>query len=227
MKKFLLLLAALVLMASVACAEAPAAVPTQIVPLEEGMIPMADAIAKAEESLEVLPDNCQIHAELVKMTDDTHEWIVSIFDLTNFTDAWSIAVDAKTGEVLGKDATNIGFFTEVNTRWVAAKGIEALWTLEDKLLYDTLYAVDPTYGMPSADDMSQGEALVKAMAELTLTDANAYEVGYGYIAGSAENKTNGVWEVYFVQNGEVVYKVNLDAVTGDIYLVEPDMEGNG
>lgn len=226
MKKFMLFLAAALLMLTVACAEAPAAVPAQVVPYEEGMLQMTDAIDKVKEVQEVLPDNCETHAELVKMTDGSYQWIVSIFDMTSFTDAWCVSVDAKSGEVLSKETTNMGFFTGAHDSWIAAKGPEELWSMEDKLLFDTLYSMVPTYGMPVEGDMAQGEALVKAMNALAITDVSDYEIGYGYIAGSAE-ETNGMWEVYFIKNGEFAHKVNLDAVTGEIYLIEPDEEGNG
>ncbi len=231
MKKVCSLLFALLMLLTVAFAEAPAAVPAQIVPDEAGLLRMTDAIAKAEAALEVVPSNCQTNAQLVRMTDDSLVWVVSIFDLSTFTDAWCIGVDAATGNVVSKDVTTIGFFTEVNDRWVAAKGPEALWSLEDKLLYDTLYNALPTCGMPGAADMPQGEAMVKAMTALGLTANDVteagYEVGYGYIMGSADGTVNGVWEVYFVKDGVWAYKVNLDAVTGEVYLVEPDLEGNG
>ena len=70
-------------------------------------------------------------------------------------------------------------------------------------------------------------ALMKAIDVLQLTNAVDYQVGYGYLMGSGDGEINGVWEVYFVQDGETVYKVNLDAVTGEIYYIEPDEEGNG
>ena len=227
MKKFLLILAALLLMMTAACAEEPAAVPAQIVPHVDGMLHMTDAIKKAEAALEMLPADCLTRAELVRMTDDSHQWIVSIFDLTSFTDGWCIAVDAVSGEVKSVDTTNIGYFSEMSARWETAKGVEYLWSLEDKLLYDTLYTMQPTYGMPVSGDMSYAEALVKAMNVLGMTSSADYEIGYGYIMGSGDGTTNGVWEVYFVQGSEYVYKVNLDAVTGAVYLVEPDEEGNG
>ncbi len=159
------------------------------------------------------------------MTDGSCQWIVTLFDLANFADGWCIALDATSGEVLATDATNIGYFDTVSARWQAAKGPEALWSLEDKLLFDTLYTMQPTYGLPMEGDMAQGEALVKAMAAVGVTSVSEYDVGYGYIMGAGD--ANGVWEVYFMSGDELIWKVNLDAVTGQIYLIEPDEEGNG
>ncbi|MBQ8555072.1 MAG: PepSY domain-containing protein [Clostridia bacterium] len=228
MKRFLLLLAALMLMMTFAIAEEEATVvPVQIIPQAEDMLYMSDAIAKANEALEVLPDNCLTRAELVQMSDGSHRWVVSIFDLTNYTDAWCIEVDALSGEVLQKTTTSYGFFVDMYARWEQAKGINALWSLEDKMLYDTLYSIQPMYSLPLETDMTHGEALEKAIAALEMTNAAEYKIGYGYMMGIGEGEVNGVWEVYFVQNDEMVYKVNLDAVTGEIYFIEPDAEENG
>ena len=110
-------------------------------------------------------------------------WIVTIFDLTNFSDGWCMTVDAVSGEVLFTDSTNIGYFDGIAALWESAKGVEALWSLEDKLLFDTLYTMQPTYGLPMDGDMSQSEALVKAMSAVGVTSASEYQIGYGYIMG--------------------------------------------
>lgn len=227
MKKLLVLLAALLLALTPVLAEESQtpAVPVEILPQTEGLMYMADALAAAKGTLPVLPADCLTRAELVRMSDGSCQWIVTIFDLSNFADGWCIAVDASTGEVLTTDVTDIGYFDTVSARWATVKGVEALWSLEDKLLFDSLYTIQPTYGLPMEGDMSSAQALEKAMAAVGVADAAQYEIGYGYIMGAGE--TNGVWEVFFVQGGEVVYKVNLDAVTGEIYLIEPDEGGNG
>lgn len=231
MKKLLMLLAALLLALTPVLAEeaeeTAAVVPVEILPQSEDMLYMADAIEKAKATLAILPADCLIRAELVRMSDESCQWVVTIFDLTNFSDGWCIAVNAATGEVVSTDATSIGYFADVIARWESVKGVEALWSLEDKLLFDTLYTMQPTYGLPMDGDMSQGEALVKAMNAVGVTSANEYQIGYGYIMGAGDGQTNGVWEVWFMQGEEMIYKVNLDAVNGEIYLIEPDMEGNG
>lgn len=231
MKKLLLLLAALLLAITPAMADSlqpeDANVPVEILPQGEGMLHMADAIGAAQASLPVLPADTLTRAELVRMVDESTCWIVTIFDLTSFSDGWCVTVDAVSGAVVGTDVTNIGYFAEIADLWQTHYGPEALWTLEQKLLFDTLYTMQPTYGMPMDGDMPQGEALVKAMAAVGVTSASEYQIGYGYIMGSGDGQTNGVWEVYFVSGEELIYKVNLDAVTGEIYLIEPDEEGNG
>ena len=228
MKKLLLLLAAMLLaLTPVLAEEAAQAVPVQILPQSEGVMYMADAIEKAKASLAVLPADCLVRAELVRMSDESAQWIVTIFDLTNFADGWCVALDAKNGEVIATDTTSIGYFDTISRRWEAVKGVEALWSLEDKLLFDNLYTMQPTYGLPMSGDMAQGEALVKAMAAVGVTSVSDYQIGYGYIMGAGDGQNNGVWEIWFMQGEEMIYKVNLDAVTGEIYLIEPDEEGNG
>ena len=220
-----LLLAVVPAFASASAQAASPAVPVEILPQSEGMIYMSDAIEAAKGTLAVLPADCLIRGELVRMSDGSCQWIVTIFDLANFADGWCICVDAASGAVLTSDVTKIGYFDTVNARWQAAKGVEALWSLEDKMLFDTLYTIQPTYGLPLEGDLSQGEALGKAMAAVGMNGAGEFQIGYGYIMGAGE--TSGVWEVYFVQGDELIYKVNLDAVSGDILLIEPDEEGNG
>lgn len=226
MKKLMLLLVALLLMAVPALADADA-VPAEILPQSEDMLYMADAIEKARAALTVLPADCLTRAELVRMSDESCQWIVTIFDLTNFADGWCIAVDAASGEVIAVNTTHSGYFGSIVEHWESVKGVEALWSLEDKLLFDTLYTMQPTCGMPMDGDMPQGEALVTAMKAVGVSSAADYQIGYGYLMGMGDGQTNGVWEVWFMQGEEMIYKVNLDAVTGEIYLIEPDAEGNG
>lgn len=229
MKKWMALLAMLLLAVTPVLAETPAdvAVPVEILPQSEDALYMADALIKAEAALEALPEDCLTRAELVRMSDGSIQWIVTIFDLSSFADGWCIAMDAVTGEVLSTDVTNMGYFQGISQRWQSVKGIEQLWTLQDKLLFDTLYTMQPNYGLPMESDMSQTEALLLAMKALGINSPAEYEIGYGYIMGMGDGDVNGVWEVYFVQNDELIYKVNLDAETGEIYLIEPDEEGNG
>lgn len=227
MKKFLLLVLALVVaLTAVAMAEEALPLPVEAVPQEEGELSMTDAISAAEASIATLPENRIVRAELMRLNDDSRAWLVSVFDQADFLNCWVVMVDAANGQVRGTDTTSIGFFNDATTRWEQQKQVcWALWSLEDKQLFDRIYSVTPTYGQPVSGEMSQGEALVKAIGALGLENATTYEVGYAYVMGDAES--NGVWMVYLVQNGECVYQVNLDARTGDILMVEPDEEGNG
>lgn len=229
MKKILLLLAAVLLIAATAAAEEAETpvIPVEIIAQEEGMLHITEAVAKAEAHVQGLPAGCVSRAELVRMSDDSCQWIVTIYNEESIFDLWSVGVDAVSGEVMTYDWTNNGYFWELAERWEKVKGTEALWTLEDRQLFDVLYRREMYYGMPVEGDMAQSAALTVAVEALGLTSVSDYEIGYGYILGADDGLTNGVWEVFFVQNGECVYKVNLDAVNGDIYLLEPDESGNG
>lgn len=229
MKKLMMLFLALALMLCTAMAEnteeAPV-LPVEIVEQTEDVLTLSAALDAAKQSMAVVPAESLIRAKLVRLSDDSRQWIVTIFDSATFyADAWCITVDAVSGEVTGTVTTDIGYFTEIFDVWYEAKGTMALWSLEDKQLWDALYSMNPTSGQPVEGDMSYGDALAKAIDALELTNAVEYQIGYGYLMGSGES--NGVWQVYFVQNGETMYKVNLDAVTGEIYYIEPDPNGNG
>lgn len=223
MKKWLMLILALMLCVT-AMAEEPAPIPVERTGPANGTIALSEAIAAAMAAIPVQPESYQTRAELVYMSDDSRRWIVTIFDLTTLVDGWCMELDAFTGEVAMSYATNEGFFRDAHDLWVSRKGIHALWSLEDKQLYDALYAVMPAYGLPLESDMSAGNALTKALFMLGLGSSEGYAVGYGYLMGG--EGYNGVWEITLVKNSQVVYRVNLDAVTGDVYYMEPD-EGNG
>lgn len=224
MKKLMMLLLALMLCVP-AFAEGGMVVPVEIADPANGHIALETAITTALQELPVQPESYQTRAELVRMSDDGARWIVTVFDLTSLTDGWCVEIDAFSGDVAMSYTTYDGFFQDAYDRWVAKKGIHALWPLEDKQLFDALYAVLPSYGLPQVSDMSAGNALTKALFVLGLESSEGYAVGYGYLMGG--EGYNGVWEITLVKNSQVAYRVNLDAVTGDVYYMEPDENGNG
>lgn len=223
MKKLMMLILALLLCVS-AFAEMPAVIPTHRTDPINGTIALSDALTTAMAAMPVQPEQYQTRAELVYMSDDSCHWIVTMFDLTTFTDGWCVEMDAFTGDVVLSYTTYDGFFWDAYNAWTAHKGSHALWSLEDKQLYDALYAVMPAYGLPMPGDLSAEEALKMALSVLAMDDAGSYEVGYGYLTGG--EGYNGVWEICLVRDAQVAYRVNLDAVTGEVYYMEPD-EGNG
>lgn len=226
MKKLMMLILALMLCVP-AMAETPSAVlPVKILEHEDVKVTMNEAIATAQQI--VHPDiqtDKVVRATLVELSDGRSAWVVTIFDITRLTYAWYATVDASTGDVLEMGVSDDGFFSNIFNAWTAQKGTYALWSLEDKQLYDALYALQPSYGLPVDGDMPAGQALTKALFLLGMTSSEGYSVGYGYIMGGEDY--NGVWEICLVQNGQVVYRVNLDAKTGDLYYMEPDEAGNG
>lgn len=141
------------------------------------------------------------------------------------SNAWSRVIDAETQEVLQEDTTDTGFFATAQARWESAKGIYALWSIQDKMLFDRLYAHGALLRRTRRGRFDAGGSLAAALNVTGLTAADYDAVGYGYIMGSSEQ--NGTWQVFFVKGNEVVSTVNLDARDATILLVEPDEEGNG
>ena len=102
MKKWMMLLLALVLCLPV-MAEENLAVPVEIV--EERaqnhiQVGLSEAIAKAQAEIPTLPEQYHTRAEVVRMSDDSYRWVVTVFDLVTLTDGWCVELDVSTGEVL-------------------------------------------------------------------------------------------------------------------------------
>lgn len=227
MKKWMMMIFSLMLCLPVVAEEKPA-IPVEIVAQRaqnQIQVGLSEAIAKAHAEIQALPEQYQTRAEVVRMSDDSYRWIVTVFDLVTLTDGWCMELDATTGAVLTQETAESGFFTHAYANWTAQKGMHELWSIADKQLYDALYAVQPSYGLPMSTDMSAEKALNRALFVLGLTSADGYEVGYGFLTGG--EGYNGVWEICLVKDGAAAYRVNLDAVTGEVYYMEPDEAGNG
>lgn len=225
MKKILCLLLALLLCTAALAETAPQLLPVRLLPHEQAAISVTDALTLARQAVDKQIDQSLIRAELAELSDGTAVWVVTLFDTATFTDAWCIMLDAKTGAVRSVEAAEAGFFTQAYAGWTATKGIHAQWSMEDKQLYDALYALLPSYGLPMSTDLTKEAALDKALKALGLNGADGYEVGYGYLSGG--EGYNGVWEICLLRDGQVVYRVNLDAVTGETYYMETETAGNG
>lgn len=229
MKKFLCMLLTMLLFVPAMAEET--AIPVQGVVAAPGQLTPEAAIEKALAALPVQPEQYQTRADLVKMSDDGCCWVVTVFDLASLSQAWSMEIDADSGEILASYTAHDGFFLDVYDRWVAQKGAYALWSMEDKALYDALYAMQPMYGLPNPGDMTATQAIERAAAALALAPnfpegtVSGYQACPGYIRGG--EGFNGIWEICMVDNGQVVCQVNLDAVTGEIYYISASDNGNG
>ena len=227
MKKWILLILALMLCLP-ALAETPAtpaALPVKLLEHDEARHDLTYALTEARSAVGQLPAQMMIRAELAEMSTGAKAWFVTLFDTETFLNAWCVTVDASTGVVISLEAAQEGFFPQTYAAWTAEKGLHALWPMEDKQLYDALYAMLPSYGLPQSGDMSAQEALNRALFVLGLSGTEGYEVGYGYLTGG--EGYNGVWEICLVKDGAEAYRVNLDAVSGEVYYMEPDEAGNG
>lgn len=216
-----LLISAMLLLGCFALAEETPLLPIAIVSYD-----LTDEATTAALSALIEPkENALTRWERVVLSDGREAWVICQFDQTTMSNAWSRVIDAETQEVLQEDTTDTGFFATAQARWESAKGIYALWSIQDKMLFDRLYAMAPCYGEPVEGDLTQEEALAAALNVTGLTAADYDAIGYGYIMGSSEQ--NGTWQVFFVKGNDVVSTVNLDARDATILLVEPDEEGNG
>ena len=230
MKKWLILMLALVL-----CMPAPAEeyppIPVELADHALSTITLENAIMLAREEMSVQPEHCQIRAELAKMSDGSYRWVVAVFDLATLSDGWCVELSAASGAVVESYTTHDGFFMEALEKWAAWKGgstNKALWRMEEKALLDALYALQPMYGLPQPGDISEDEAVERASAALAPyypeDRATAYLICPGYLMGG--DGVNGIWEIYFKEK-DLIYQVNLDAVTGEIYYISADDSGNG
>ena len=77
-------------------------------------------------------------------------------------------------------------------------------------------------------DISEDEAIERASAALAPyypeDRVTTYLICPGYLMGG--EGINGIWEIYFKGN-DMIYQVNLDAVTGEIYYNSAEDNGNG
>lgn len=224
MKKLMMLFFALMLCMPV-FAEDAVMIPAALTAPANGYIALETAITNALAALPEKPEKHQTRAELVIMSDNySRRWIVTVFDMTSLSDAWSIELDAFSGEVKASYTTCDGFFQDVLEKWTAQKGPQVLWTPPEKMLFDSLYALQPSYGKSLDSDISWGDAATRAATALGIIKGK-YDIGYGYLMGG--EGYNGVWEICFVDDGALVYKAHVDAVTGEILLIESDEGGNG
>lgn len=229
MKKLMMLILALLCMP--ALAEENPATPVEIVPPTQGQMTQEEAMTKGQKLLRMNPEQQQTRVNLVRMSDDSYRWIVTVFDLATLIDGWCVELDAATGEVITYYTTDDGFFQEPLAYWAGHKGgstDQRLWTMEEKAIFDALYALQPMYGLPQPGDISKDEAVERANAALApyypKDRATAYLICPGYLMGG--EGVNGIWEIYFKEN-DLLYQVNLDAVTGEIYYISAEDSGNG
>ena len=154
-----LLISAMLLLGCFALAEEAPLLPIAIVSYD-----LTDEATTAALSALIEPkENALTRWERVVLSDGREAWVICQFDQATMSNAWSRVIDAETQEVLQEDTTDTGFFATAQTRWESAKGIYALWSIQDKMLFDRLYAMAPCYGEPVEGDLTQEEALAAAL----------------------------------------------------------------
>ena len=129
-----LLISAMLLLGCFALAEEAPLLPIAIVSYD-----LTDEATTAALSALIEPkENALTRWERVVLSDGREAWVICQFDQTTMSNAWSRVIDAETQEVLQEDTTDTGFFATAQTRWESAKGLYALWSIQDKMLFDRL-----------------------------------------------------------------------------------------
>ena len=114
MKKWMMLLLALVMCLPV-YADEKAPIPVEIVEVRAQnhiQVGLETALSTAVGLLPEKIEQYQSRAEVVRMSDDTFRWVVTVFDLATLIDGWCVEIDAATGAVMDSYTTRDGIFTE-------------------------------------------------------------------------------------------------------------------
>lgn len=217
MRKLLALLLCLLLTAP-ALAEGP--LPEELlIPGQERMT-LADAVSTVYGLIGQLPTEHLTSANLVRLSDNTHAWVVSVYDRSENPAAnWTYTLSADDGEVVWADAAEGAVFIATRDQWEATLGSWQVWPRETLALYERLYMPINDAAWPDEIQISQEEACAIAMAALEMSNAADYQLGY---------RLDGtLWQVFFVQEGVTAWQVNVDAASGQVTRIMPQGQGNG
>ena len=218
MRKLMTLAVCLLMAASAALAEGP--LPEELLLPGQDRVTLAEAVGMAFGLMAQQPGTTISRASLVRLTDNTHAWIVTVQEKGGESrQAWTFTLSADDGELLWQEDSVRGSFPQMRQAWREAWGEEGRWAAEQLMLFDRLYAVTGE-AVPSADgQVSQEEACDIALAALGLTDDSAYQL--------ACSLSGGRWQIILVQEGVAMWQVTLDASDGQVTLIAPGGAGNG
>lgn len=218
MRKLMTLAVCLLMAASAALAEGP--LPEELLLPGQDRVTLAEAVGMAFGLMAQQPGTTISRASLVRLTDNTHAWIVTVQEKGGESrQAWTFTLSADDGELLWQEDSVRGSFPQTRQAWREAWGEEGRWAAEQLMLFDRLYAVTGE-AVPSADgQVSQEEACDIALAALGLTDDSAYQL--------ACSLSGGRWQIILVQEGMAMWQVTLDASDGQVTLIAPGGAGNG
>lgn len=217
MKKLMTLVGCL-LLASAALAEGP--LPEELLLPGQDRVTLAEAVGMAFGLMEPQPGTTISRASLVRLTDNTHAWIVTVQEQGGESrQAWTFTLSADDGELLWQETSPQGDFPQTRQAWMAAWGEEDRWTGEQRMLFDRLYAVEGERALSPDGQVSQEEACDIALAALGLTDDSAYQL--------ACSLSGDRWQIILVQEGVAMWQVTLDASDGQVTLIAPGGAGNG
>lgn len=196
----------------------------------------AVSIAKkaAEDAKIDLKDVYEVNATPLSLFSE-EEWFVAFHVKDAFPPYAGVRMRKKDGKILDVSKDNI---TQYKKKWEKIKGIEALWSPEDHVLFEEAY-YPKGFGLsclPEADDLPWETILaiareeVKSRKKLSDEKMLSYQVG-GYMTHGAPQKDGGkAWIVMFVpmdKTGKqrVKYQVNVNAKTGEVLFFGPDENG--
>ena len=161
-------------------------------------------------------------------------WVVSFFPEDIPMLAAAVDIASPSGEVIG---ATFGFTVTMLSKWEAEKGNYAFWSLEDKVLFDTLYAnpaQNEFHVLPTDADISLEAALQIAQGAI----AAAYNASPGSDVLPAYNliqQQDGSrqWQIDFFKKGhadgtpDLLYWVYVDAATGEVLVIDENAGGLG
>lgn len=216
MKKMLILLLGLMMLFSAALAEEP--LPEELLIPGQERVTLAEAVGMAYGLIDALPAEHMSRANLVRLTDNTHAWVVSVYGQRETQPVqWTFTFSADDGEVLWQE-TAAETFQQTLRRWEKAKGEQKHWTHEQFRLYERLYVGQGNHALTQNIAIGQEEACDIALAALGLTDDRAYQM--------ACSLTGDIWQVILVQDGLAVWQMSIDTAAGQVLLTQA-VGGNG
>ena len=218
MKKLMTLAVCLLLMASAALAEGP--LPEELLLPGQDRVTLAEAVGMAFGLMEPQPETTISRAGLVRLTDNTHAWVVTVHERDGESRrAWTYTFSADDGELLWQEASVSGDFPLTRQAWTAARGPEGRWTDGQRTLFDRLYAAAGEAVLSPDGQISQQEACEIALAAVGMADDSDYQL--------ACSLSGGKWQIILVQEGMAIWQVTIDAADGQVTLIAPGGTGNG
>lgn len=167
-------------------------------------------------------------------------WIISFFPEDVPILASAVTVASPSGAII--DSTT-GFTVTMQNKWEEEKGPYPFWSVEDKAMFDALYA-NPAqrerHVLPCAEDLSLDRAVqiaCEAVAEtyaLSLAGISAdFLLDCNLIESGNEDGVSRQWQIDFRKKRvaadayDLFYWVYIDAATGDVVAVEENTGGFG
>ncbi|MGN0971291.1 MAG: hypothetical protein ACI4OY_04995 [Aristaeellaceae bacterium] len=218
MKKLMTLVVCLLLAASAALAEGP--LPEELLLPGQDRVTLAEAVGMAFGLMEPQPGTTISRASLVRLTDNTHAWVVTVQERGGEGQrAWTYTFSADDGELLWQEAAAQGDFPQTRQAWVTARGAEGRWTGEQRTLFDRLYAAAGEAALSPEGQVSQEEACEIALAAVGMAEDGDYQL--------ACSLSGDRWQIILVQEGVAMWQVTVDASDGQVTLIAPGGAGNG